>query len=122
MDLTVDLRPVLFRNLSQDLSQIGLLHQSRIGSDLPAALLRSKEDLFQFLFPVLLLLLELLLLMLLSKGLQEGRAIQCGSRESGSLATACLTARWRPCCPCFPLLLLLLLSGYPWRARLAPTC
>lgn len=74
----MDLCPVLFRNLSEALSQIDLHYQSRTGSDLPAALLGSKEVLFPFLFPVLLLLLELLLLMLLSKGLQEGRAIQCG--------------------------------------------
>ena len=74
----MDLRPVLFGDLSENLLQIGPYHRSRTGSDLPAALLRSKEDLFPFLFPILLLLLELLLLMLLSKGLQEGRAIQCG--------------------------------------------
>lgn len=78
VDLIVDLRQVLFGDLSENLLQIGPYHQSRTGSDLPAALLGSKEVLFPFLFPVLLLLLELLLLMLLSTGLQEGRAVHCG--------------------------------------------
>lgn len=74
----MDLCPVLFRDLSENLPRINLHHQSWTDFDRPAALLGSEEVLFPFLFPVLLLLLELLLLMLLSKGLQEGRAIHCG--------------------------------------------
>ncbi|WP_144836235.1 hypothetical protein [Kocuria rosea] len=120
MDLIVDLSPVLFRDLTGPCPRSTCTTGDGLAPAYQQPFLRSKEDLFPFLFPVLLLLL-----MLLSKGLQEGRAIQCGSRESGepgSPATACLTARWRPYCPSFPLLLLLLLSGYPWRARSALTC